>query len=150
LHPLSFLPKCWIMPDQRLFSTLRSFLAVCLLIYAAFIISQIFLLLCPVYIMLWPLILLLRPLFIPIRPILSSRRDRKLKLFNDFERQRVVDGTLLWILLTVGYWISFGRLLGWVIEIVWGYVKWEVARRGLVISWASLIHIRRFYGMRRM
>jgi hypothetical protein len=129
---------------------LLAFLVVCVLMYDGFILSQIILLLAPVYIILWPVVLLLYPLYIPVQPALSSRRDRKLKLFNDFERQRVVDCTLLWILLAVGYLIGFENILVWGIRIVWGYVKWEMVKRGMVIGWLLLVHIRRLYGMRRM
>jgi hypothetical protein len=129
---------------------LLAFLVVCVLMYDGFILSQIILLLAPVYIILWPVVLLLYPLYIPVQPALSSRRDRKLKLFNDFERQRVVDCTLLWILLAVGYLIGFENILVWGIRIVWGYVKWEMVKRGMVIGWLLLVHIRGLYGMRRM
>jgi hypothetical protein len=138
------------MLNRRQRSMLRTFLVACVLMYDGFILSQIIQLLAPVYIMLWPVILLLCPLYIPVQPALSSRRDRKLKLFNDFERQRVVDCTLLWILLAAGYSIGFENLLVWGIRIIWGYLKWEVARRGVVIGWFLLAHIRGLYGMRRM
>jgi hypothetical protein len=138
------------MLNRRQRSMLLAFLVVCVLMYDGFILSQIILLLAPVYIILWPVVLLLYPLYIPVQPALSSRRDRKLKLFNDFERQRVVDCTLLWILLAVGYLIGFENILVWGIRIVWGYVKWEMVKRGMVIGWLLLVHIRRLYGMRRM
>jgi hypothetical protein len=138
------------MLNRRQRSMLLAFLVVCVLMYDGFILSQIILLLAPVYIILWPVVLLLYPLYIPVQPALSSRRDRKLKLFNDFERQRVVDCTLLWILLAVGYLIGFENILVWGIRIVWGYVKWDMVKRGMVIGWLLLVHIRRLYGMRRM
>jgi hypothetical protein len=138
------------MPDRGRLSILYLIPAVCFLIYDVFIVSQIIQLLVPVYIILWPIILLLYPLYIPVQPVLSSRRDQKLKLFNDFERQRVVDCTLLWMLLVVGYSIGFENILVWGIRIVCGYVKWEMVKRGPVIGWLLLVHIRGLYGRRRM
>jgi hypothetical protein len=112
------LTSCWKMLNPWQCPIFQAFLVACFLIYDVFILSQIIQLLAPVYIILWSIVLLLCPLYIPVQPALSSCRDLKLKLSNNFERQRVVDCTLLWILLAVGYSIGFENLLVWAMRIV--------------------------------